>query len=76
MQLLREFLRDGFPNDNSKLSGNLRQYRALTAALYEQDGLILHNNRNVIPSGLRKDILFRIHKGHLHLRAQRCSGRA
>ena len=65
IQILREYLRNGFPDDNSKLSGNLRQHRALAADLYEQDGLILHNNRIVIPSGLRKDILFRIHEGHL-----------
>jgi len=65
IQLLREYLRNGFPDDNSKLSGNLRQYRALAADLYEQDGLILHKNRILIPSGLRKDILFRIHEGHL-----------
>lgn len=65
IQLLREYLHNGFPGDNSKLSGNLRQYRALASDLYEQDGLILHNNRIVIPSGMQKDILFRIHEGHL-----------
>jgi len=40
---LREYLHNGFPQDNSKLSGNLRQYRALANELYEQDCLILYN---------------------------------
>jgi len=52
MQLLRQYLQNGFPHDNSKLSGNLRQYRALANELYEQDGLILYNNRIVIPVGM------------------------
>jgi len=43
IQLLREYLHNGFPQDNSKLSGNLRQYRALANELYEQDCLILYN---------------------------------
>jgi len=59
VQLLLEYLHNGFPQDNFKLSGNLRQYRALAKELYEQDGLILYNNR------MQKDILFRIHEGHL-----------
>jgi len=67
MQLLREYLHNGFPGDNSKLSGNLRQYRALASDLYEQDGLILHNNRIVIPSVMQKDIMFRIHESHLEM---------
>ena len=33
IQLLREYLRNGFPDDNSKLSSNIRQYRALAADL-------------------------------------------
>jgi len=65
IQYLREYLHNGFPQDNYKLSGNLRQYRALANELYEQDGLILYNNRIVIPTGMQKDILFRIHEGHL-----------
>ena len=65
MQLLLEYLHNGFPHDNSKLSGNLRQYRAIPSELYDQDGLILYNNRIVIPTGMQKDILFRIHEGHL-----------
>ena len=65
MQLLREYLHNGFPCDNSKLSGNLRQYRALANELYEQNGLILYNNRIIIPVGMQKDILFRVHEGHL-----------
>ena len=65
MQLLRKHIHNGFPPDDSKLSGNLRQFRALASELYEQNGLILYNNRIVIPAGMRKDILFRIHEGHL-----------
>ena len=54
-----------FHEITAKLSGNLRQYRARASDLYDQDGLILHNNRIIIPSGMQKDILFRIHEGHL-----------
>ena len=50
MQLLCQYLHSGFPH-NSKLSGNLRQYRALANELYEQDCLLLYNNRIVIPVG-------------------------
>lgn len=64
MQSLRDYLRNGFP-DNSKLSGNLRKYRTLAPELYYQDGLILYNNRIVIPAGMQKEILLRIHEGHL-----------
>ena len=63
-QLLLSYVRNGFP-DHSRLSGVLRQYHALASDLYEQDGLILYKNRIVIPSTMRKDILYRIHEGHL-----------
>ena len=65
MQLLYKYLHNAFPQDNSTLSGNLRQYRALANELYEQDGLILYNSRIVIPTAMLKDILFRMHEGHL-----------
>ena len=65
MQLLRQYIINGFPQDNSKLSGMLRQYRSLANELYELDGLIMCNHRIVIPTALQKDILHRIHEGHL-----------
>jgi hypothetical protein len=64
MKCLQEYIRNGFP-DNSKLSGNLRKYRALASELYDQEGLVLYNDRIVIPSGMQKEILLRIHEGHL-----------
>jgi len=39
MQLLYKYLHNAFPQDNSTLSGNLRQYRALANELYEQESL-------------------------------------
>jgi len=64
-QFLCQYLQNGLLDDNSKLSGNLSQYRALASELFEQDGLILYNNRIGIPSLMQQDILFRIDEGHL-----------
>jgi len=62
MQVLCEYLHNRFPQDNSKLPGSLRQHRA--SKLSQQDGLILYNNRIIVPTGMYRH-LFRIHKGYL-----------
>ena len=55
VQFVCQYLQNGFPGDNLKLSSYLRQYHALASELFEQDGLIPYNNRIVIPAGMQRD---------------------
>ena len=60
-----QYLHNGFPQDNSKLSSNLCQYSALANDFYEQYNQILYNSRIIISVRMQKDILFCIHEVHL-----------
>lgn len=39
--------------------------QAMSKSVHEINGILFHNNQVVIPSTLRKEMLNRIHDGHL-----------
>lgn len=60
--------------DEGWLIGSCSQFFNVRADLSVVDGLLLKNNRIVIPQMLRQDILKRIHEGHLGI--EKCKRRA
>lgn len=65
LQSLIETIASGFPDCKSQCSANVLEYWNIKDELSVGDGIILRNNRVVIPRSLRKDMLTKIHSGHL-----------
>ncbi len=62
---LRELVRQGFPSDLSTLPEALRCYHSIVHNIHEVDGVLLHEDKVVIPRTLQAKMLACIHEGHL-----------
>jgi len=47
--------------DNKVTSGDLKTYAKIASEIYEADGILYHNNKVIVPSELRPEMLQRIH---------------
>ena len=63
----------GWP-DQSKLKGEIKQYAPEASHLTIQDGILLYDDRLVIPTSLQHEILVKLHAGHQGI--QKCKKRA
>lgn len=54
----------GFPNSRHDMPNNLHDFFGLRDSLYSFDGVILYNNRLVIPKSLRPQVLAALHSAH------------
>ena len=59
-----ELLKVGFPEDIRQVAPDIRQYARYSSQLYELDGVLMLNDRIVIPAAIRKDILKLLHAAH------------
>ena len=60
---LKQFCQTGWP-DRREIPEVLKPYYSVLAELTVYKGLLMRNNRIVIPSSLRQDMLNRLHTGH------------
>ena len=60
---LKQYCESGWPSKH-KVPQLLKSYYSVSAELTVQQGLLMRNNRLVIPSSLRHDMLDRLHTGH------------
>ena len=70
---LMQFCKDGWPH-HSKLKGTIKLYKPVASELSVHNGLLLRGSRIVIPPALQKDILSKIHAGHIGI--TKCQERA
>ena len=56
LQTLVETILQGWPNDKTKTSSNIRSYCSFQDELSYQDGIVFRGERVVIPEVLRRDI--------------------
>lgn len=73
LQKVIAFIRKGWPQKVAE-SSPLKRFHAARAHLSESDGLVLYQDRIVIPTVLRSDILNQLHEGHQGL--TKCRERA
>ena len=62
---------DGFPSNKSNLPAELLPFWRYREELTYEDGLILYRNRIFVPTGLRKQMLERLHSSHRGVEATR-----
>ncbi|KAG9282794.1 hypothetical protein AMEX_G1491 [Astyanax mexicanus] len=74
LQKVLAHIRCGWPDKMAKLSYSLQPYFGARAHLSELDGIILYQDRLVIPASQQEDVLQRIHEGHQGL--TKCRERA
>uniref|UniRef100_A0A1A8F641 Gypsy retrotransposon integrase-like protein 1 n=1 Tax=Nothobranchius korthausae TaxID=1143690 RepID=A0A1A8F641_9TELE len=64
LQTITKYVADGWPEESSHLSHTLQSFHAARAHLSAADGLLLYDDRIVVPELLRKQVLSQIHEGH------------
>ena len=75
LQQLLMLMRSGWPSDISNMPTTLREYWKVRHKLCSADNLVLLNNRLVIPSSMRQDILKCIHEGHMGIEKSKARAR-
>lgn len=73
LQKVITYVRKGWPQRMTKFSA-LRGFHTARAHLSESDGLLLYQDRIVIPTALRSDVLNQLHECHQDI--TKCRGRA
>ena len=63
MQTLLQCIHNGF-NDAQRIDPVINQYWQYRYQLYELDGVIMYNDRVVVPACLRKQVLRTLHSAH------------
>ena len=74
LQQLLSLMRSGWPTDISSVPISLREFWKIRQNLCYADSLIFLNNRIVIPSTMRQEILKCIHERHMGI--EKCKARA
>jgi len=64
MQGAIKYTLDGWPAKSMDVDPVVREFHSVRAHLSVADGLLLYDNRIVIPGRIRRDVLDRIHEGH------------
>ena len=65
LEALMNTIFHGWPGTQSQCSNEVAPYFNVRDNLVIEDGLILKNDRVVIPPSMRKEILAKIHRGHM-----------
>ena len=62
---LKETIKSGWPETKAQAPASIRVYWDVRSELSELDGIILKSERILVPSSMRKEMLERIHQGHM-----------
>jgi len=75
-QMIIKTTLDGFPEDKQGLATVLEQYWKHRNELSVVNGVLLYNNRIVIPKSLRKEVLDSLHSAHQGVAGMKARARA
>ena len=76
MQMLLHYVRSGFPYKLPQDSSALKPYWPHRFALYEQDGVLLYNDRVPVPPSLRPQAIQTLHAAHQGVTAMEARARS
>lgn len=72
---LMKYIKDGWPDNSKDVPSRIRPYFAFRDELTIQDGMIIKQNRVVIPESLQKEYLHELHRGHPGTEATKARGK-
>jgi len=58
------YYQDGWPNDKSQSALDTRPYWNLRNEIFVEDGLLIYEDRVIVPEALRYKVLQTLHAGH------------
>ena len=62
---IRACIRSEWPEDKSDMPHELKPYHSFRDELVEMDGLIMKDNRIVVPTSLQREMLNILHESHI-----------
>ena len=65
MRALLEIINDGWPRHKQNFPSSVRQFWSYRDELWASDGVVFKSDKILIPPCLRKDVLRKIHQGHM-----------
>ena len=71
---MKQLIKSGWPDCKDEVPHNVQCYIPFRDELVIQNGLIFKGEKEVIPDGVRRDIIERVHESHI--RIQGCLRRA
>lgn len=74
MQMLSKYAREGWPEQKCNLPLSLKLFWNVRNDIYLIDGLLLKDNRLIIPSEWKRDVLQKLHTGHFGI--EKCKAKA
>ena len=74
LQTLSRVIQEGWPNEKSNCPGGISDYWNGRDELSEADGLLFKGSKIIIPASMRREMLEKIHEGHLGI--EKCKRRA
>lgn len=74
LKVVYEYCKEGWPDKLKYESSNLKTYFKIKNDLYVECGLVMLNDKIVVPTSLRKEMLTLIHEGHFGM--EKCKSRA
>ena len=74
LQKLKTTVISGWPERKSQVDPELREYWSIKEDISECDDLLLRNDKLIVPSSLREEMLSQIHSSHLGI--EKCKRRA
>ena len=60
-----ETMKKGWPQSRQDTHPSIRQYWPLRDELFEAEGLVFKDERVIVPSTMRQDMLNKLHESHL-----------
>ena len=74
LQSLKEIIRPGWPERKENLLNHIKPFFNIRDEITEINGLLVKEERVIVPTSLRKEMKARIHEGHLGI--EKCKARA
>ena len=65
LQVLQETILTGWPSNKSQIPSEIKPYMKCHDELTMQDGILFKGSRIVIPAAIRKEMIHKVHEGHL-----------
>ena len=75
MQMLHKFTKEGWPEHKRNVPSPLKSFWDVRNDIHDADGILLKDNRLVIPSAWRKNILRKLHISHCGIEKNKANAR-